>query len=452
VVADARGVGRNLQNHPGVDLQFASSHEDSLTAELNLRGRAKLAAEWVVRKKGLGTTNFFETGAFLRTRDDVVFPNVQFEFLPLTRRLQRGRLVPIPGFQFWIDLSRPQSRGAVTLRSADPADAPLVVFNHLEAELDVRELIDAVRLARTLAGQAAWDRYRREELAPGPDVRSDREIEAFLRRSVSTSYQATSSNRCAATATPAHHSSGLASRGVVPVVSQPCPCDSARRMPFGPLAAITNSGRGRCTGPGTVRASTAPNQSPDHVVRSWRSSRSSSVTNSSKRRCRCPSVRAGWPRIAASKPGPPAPIAVSNRPPDMTSSVISSFENGTGWRKFGDATNVPNLIVEVVSAAAVSTGTVAYHGESAWERQARWSKHHACANPYASMRAHRSSRAGSTSGSIATPTLVIATPTIHSWSTRPPTENRQRGTRVDAPYREQTPVHPQRCWLSFTPG
>jgi choline dehydrogenase len=200
VVADARGVGRNLQNHPGVDLQFASSHEDSLTAELNLRGRAKLAAEWVVRKKGLGTTNFFETGAFLRTRDDVVFPNVQFEFLPLTRRLQRGRLVPIPGFQFWIDLSRPQSRGAVTLRSADPADAPLVVFNHLEAELDVRELIDAVRLARTLAGQAAWDRYRREELAPGPDVRSDREIEAFLRRSVSTSYHASGSCRMGADA------------------------------------------------------------------------------------------------------------------------------------------------------------------------------------------------------------------------------------------------------------
>jgi choline dehydrogenase len=200
VVADAREVGRNLQNHPGVDLQFASSHEDSLTAELNLLGRARLAAEWVVRKKGLGTTNFFETGAFLRTRDDVVFPNVQLEFLPLTRRLQRGRLVPIPGFQFWIDLSRPQSRGAVTLRSADPADAPLVVFNHLEAGQDVRELIDAVRIARTLAGQAAWDRYRREELTPGPDVTSDREIEAFLRRAASTSYHPSGSCRMGADA------------------------------------------------------------------------------------------------------------------------------------------------------------------------------------------------------------------------------------------------------------
>ena len=77
-----------------------------------------------MRKKGLGTTNFFETGAFLCTRDDVAFPNVQFEFLPVTRRVQRGRLTPIPGFQFWIDLSRPQSRGAVTLRSADPPTRP----------------------------------------------------------------------------------------------------------------------------------------------------------------------------------------------------------------------------------------------------------------------------------------------------------------------------------------
>jgi choline dehydrogenase len=188
VEADVRGVGRNLQNHPGVDVQFLSRHEDSLTANLSLFGRAKLGADWLLRKKGLGTTNFFETGAFLRSRDDVTFPNVQFEFLPLTRKLHNGKLVPIPGFQFWMDLSRPESRGAVTLRSSDPTEAPKIVFNHLHARHDVKDLLDAVRLARILAAQPAWDRYRREELTPGPDVNSDTEIEAFLRRATTTSY------------------------------------------------------------------------------------------------------------------------------------------------------------------------------------------------------------------------------------------------------------------------
>jgi choline dehydrogenase len=188
VMADVREVGRNLQNHPGVDLQYATRHEDSLTSELDAFGRVRLTVDWVVRKKGVGTTNFFETGAFLRTRDDVDFPNMQYEFLPLTRRLKGGRLVPVPGFQFWLDLSRPASRGAVRLRSADPAAPPSIVFNHLEAPQDVEDLIDGVRLARTMIRQPVWDAYRGEELSPGPDVVGDADIEAFLRARTGTSY------------------------------------------------------------------------------------------------------------------------------------------------------------------------------------------------------------------------------------------------------------------------
>jgi choline dehydrogenase len=188
VLADVAEVGRNLQNHPGVDVQFSSAHEDSLTAELGMVGRASLGVEWMLRRRGLGTTNFFETGAFLRTREDVAFPNVQFEFLPLTRQLRGHKLVPVPGFQFWMDLSRPMSRGRVGLRSADPAAAPSIVFNHLAEQQDVIDLIAAIRLARTLVGQQAWAPYLRAELAPGPDVTSDRDLEAFLRRATGTSY------------------------------------------------------------------------------------------------------------------------------------------------------------------------------------------------------------------------------------------------------------------------
>ncbi len=200
VVADVREVGRNLQNHPGVDVQYTTNYEDSLTSELSAFGRVKLGADWILRKKGLGTTNFFETGAFLRTRDDVAFPNMQYEFLPLARQLINGKLVPIPGFQFWMDLSRPESRGEVTLRSANPADPPSIVFNHLDARQDMKDLVDGVRLARTMIRQPVWDTYRGQELRPGPDVISDSDIETFIRQRTGTSYHPSGTCRMGADA------------------------------------------------------------------------------------------------------------------------------------------------------------------------------------------------------------------------------------------------------------
>jgi choline dehydrogenase len=181
-------VGRNLENHPGVNIQFATRHSDSLVAELGPIGRARLAAEWLLRKQGLGASNFFEAGAFLRSRGDVAFPNVQFEFLPLVRFVKDGKLRAAPGFQFWVDLSRPESRGAVRLRSADPTAAPSIVFNHLAERQDLLDLVSAVRLARHLVAQAAWDGIRGREILPGPDVTSDAALEKFVRANLGTSY------------------------------------------------------------------------------------------------------------------------------------------------------------------------------------------------------------------------------------------------------------------------
>ena len=188
VVADVAQVGQNLQNHPGVDVQWAADHSDSLTAAIGVIGRARLAAEWGLLRRGLGATNFFEAGAFLRTNDQVAFPDMQYEFLALTRRLVNGRLVPVPGFQFWMDLSRPHSRGHVTLRSADPAAPPHIVFNHLSDPRDLTDLVAGIRLIREIVAQPAWTRYNRGELTPGPDVTSDAELEAFVRRKLGTSY------------------------------------------------------------------------------------------------------------------------------------------------------------------------------------------------------------------------------------------------------------------------
>lgn len=185
---EARQVGRNLENHPGVNLQYTTNYKDSLVSQLNWFGQAKLGAEWLLTKKGLGASNFFETGAFLKTCQNLTYPNMQFEFLPLTRQLKNGKLIAIPGFQFWMDLSRPESRGYVKLRSANHRDAPEIVFNHLSSRQDIQDLIDGIRLAREMIRQPVWDKYRGIELAPGPDCKTDSELEAFVRANMGTSF------------------------------------------------------------------------------------------------------------------------------------------------------------------------------------------------------------------------------------------------------------------------
>ena len=188
VTAVASEVGKNLQNHPGVDVQFSTKFEHSLTSKVNWYQKPLIGAEWLFKRSGLGASNFFEAGAFLRTRSDVDFPNMQYEFLPLTRVIKRGKLVPIPGYQFWMDLSRPLSRGQIKLKSANPADHPSIIFNTYQEKQDLKDLIDGVRLAREIARQSAWDKFRGEELSPGTGVQSDEDLAAFIKYKTGTSY------------------------------------------------------------------------------------------------------------------------------------------------------------------------------------------------------------------------------------------------------------------------
>lgn len=194
LTAEAPQVGRNLQNHPGVDVQFSTAARDSLTSEVSLLRRPVFGAQWMLTRRGIGGSNLFEGGAFLRTRDDVDFPNMQYEFLPLCRKVVGGKVIALPGFQVWMDLSRPQSRGAITLTSADPEAPVRTVFNTYSEQQDLEDVKDGVRLLRErIASQPALQKYRPEEINPGPGLHDDRALEAWVRRSTGTSYHASSS-------------------------------------------------------------------------------------------------------------------------------------------------------------------------------------------------------------------------------------------------------------------
>ncbi|WP_449279011.1 choline dehydrogenase [Leucobacter sp. GX24907] len=193
VVAEAPQVGKNAQNHPGVDVQFSTRNRDSLTSEIGLLKQPFFGTQWMLTRKGIGGSNLFEAGAFLRTREDVDFPNMQYEFLPLSRKVVRGKVVAMPGFQVWMDLSRPESRGEVTLTSADPSAPVKTVFNTYSVRQDLQDVIDGVRLLRErIATQPALQRFKPKELNPGPDITDDRAVEAWVRQHTGTSYHASS--------------------------------------------------------------------------------------------------------------------------------------------------------------------------------------------------------------------------------------------------------------------
>jgi choline dehydrogenase len=195
VVLDHPHVGKNLENHPGVNLQYTSKRSDSILSELGPMGQMKLGLQWLLAGRGLGASNFFEAGAFLKTHEKADYANVQFEFLPLYRKVENGKINVYPGFQLWIDLSRPASRGTVRLTSADPAQKPEIVFNHFEEREDQLDIIRSIRMARELFRQSAWDGVRGDAVQPQADLNTDVELLSWVKQATGTSYHPTGTCR-----------------------------------------------------------------------------------------------------------------------------------------------------------------------------------------------------------------------------------------------------------------
>ncbi|WP_245313559.1 choline dehydrogenase [Rhizobium sp. R635] len=188
VVQDLPGVGRGLKDHVAAPVQYRATKPVSVVGKLTRLGKLKLGLQWLIAKKGLGATNFFEVGGFLRTNKKHPVPNVQLEFVPLIGEMQHGSVALENGFQYFFSLMRPKSEGRVWLASADPDVAPKFVFNFLEHEEDRKEAIEAVRAIRNIVAQPAWNDVRGEEVTPGKNVQSDEDILAFLRKEAGTNY------------------------------------------------------------------------------------------------------------------------------------------------------------------------------------------------------------------------------------------------------------------------
>lgn len=188
VVQHLPGVGKGLKDHLAAPIQYIATKDVSAAKELSAIGRVKLGLQWILFKKGLGATNFFEVGAFVRTRRQETIPNVQFEFVPMLGEFQHGNVKLENGFQYFFSLMRPTSEGRVWLGSSDPTAAPKFVFNYLQTSDDQQQAIEAVRLIRDIVNKPAWSEYKGAEVTPGEAVQTDAQILAWLRETAGTNY------------------------------------------------------------------------------------------------------------------------------------------------------------------------------------------------------------------------------------------------------------------------
>jgi len=188
VVADRKGVGQNLQDHLELYIQMAASQPVSLYKYWNLFGKAWVGLQWLLNKSGPGASNQFESAAFIRSRAGVEYPDIQYHFLPIAVRYDGQAAAEGHGFQAHVGPMRSPSRGSVTLRSSDPAEAPKILFNYMSHEKDWEDFRKCIRLTREIFAQEAFAPFVRHEIQPGADVQSDEALDAFIKDHVESAY------------------------------------------------------------------------------------------------------------------------------------------------------------------------------------------------------------------------------------------------------------------------
>ncbi|MEF1291615.1 choline dehydrogenase [Vibrio sp. M260118] len=185
---DLPGVGQNLQDHLEVYFQYHCTQPITLNSKLGLVSKAKIGTEWILTRKGLGATNHFESCAFIRSREGVKWPNIQYHFLPAAMRYDGKAAFNGHGFQVHVGPNKPESRGSIQIVSADPNEQPHIQFNYISTAQDRQDWRDCIRLTREILQQPAMDQFRGEEIQPGQSITSDEDIDEWVRRNVESAY------------------------------------------------------------------------------------------------------------------------------------------------------------------------------------------------------------------------------------------------------------------------
>ncbi len=188
VISDLPGVGENLQDHLEVYVQHSSTQPVSMAPYFAMKSRPKVGAEWLLRKSGPGATNHFEAGGFIRSNEEVPYPNLMYHFLPIAVRYD-GTLPPGGGghgYQVHVGPMYSDVRGTCKIVSRDPRKHPALRFNYLSTENDRREWIEAIHKTREILDAPAFAPFSGGELSPGQEVATDEQILEWVAKDAET--------------------------------------------------------------------------------------------------------------------------------------------------------------------------------------------------------------------------------------------------------------------------
>lgn len=180
------GVGKNLQDHLEVYLQHSCTQPVSLGPWMSPWKAPRIGAEWLFLHGGVGASNHFEAGGFIRSNDEVAYPNLMFHFLPIAVRYDGSKPASAHGYQVHIGPMYSDVRGSLAITSADPFAHPAIRFNYLSTENDRREWIEIIRAARNILEQPAFAAFSGGEISPGPQVETDEQILDWVAKDAET--------------------------------------------------------------------------------------------------------------------------------------------------------------------------------------------------------------------------------------------------------------------------
>ena len=197
VVIDLPGVGQNLQDHVDSVLSWECSKPVTLYKDLRADKLIWSVFQGMFFGKGISTTFPYESGAFLKSRPGLVAPDIQYHFMPALEKtanlyfpnpFKKEAVEANHGFTVRVGPVNPTSRGSISLRSANPDDAPVIQPNYLSSDFDRQTMISAIRMLRDVVKQPAFEKFRGKELAPGADIENDEDLIKWLRETAMTTF------------------------------------------------------------------------------------------------------------------------------------------------------------------------------------------------------------------------------------------------------------------------
>ncbi len=174
------GVGAKLQDHLELYIQQKCRQPVSLYPSVRPFNKLRIGLQWLLTHTGLGATNHFESGGFIRSAAGIEWPDIQYHFLPMAVRYDGTAAVKAHGFQAHAGPMRSKSRGTVRLVNDDPLTPPIIDPQVMGHEDDWREMRACIRLTREIFAQAPLAPYRDGEISPGSHIRTDAELDAFI--------------------------------------------------------------------------------------------------------------------------------------------------------------------------------------------------------------------------------------------------------------------------------